>query len=191
MALVDVTRAQQAGSLASVASGTISVLASAATAAIERYCHREFASASRTETYDGDGTDELILRGFPVVSIDAVTITDDDGTEYDVDTDDLDFNANTGLLFFAPDAEGDWDYWPKGRQNIEVEYTAGFSGVPADVQEACVELMAVMYSQASRDPTLTSERLGDWQASYGTYLDQQGLPGNVVRLLAPYVDHRV
>jgi len=53
--------------------------------------------------------------------------------------------------------------FPVGTQNIYVEYTGGYTTVPADVEAACLTLVQWMYSQTRKDPHLTSERLGDYQ----------------------------
>ena len=61
-----------------------------ATDAIEKFCNRTFNSTSHRDRYDGDGTKELLLRNFPIISIeyisigvlDAMTFTNTDSTAY-------------------------------------------------------------------------------------------------------------
>lgn len=50
-----------------------------------------------------------------------------------------------------------------GTQNVYLEYTGGYTTVPADVEAACLTLVQWLYSQTRKDPHLTSERLGDYQ----------------------------
>jgi len=186
--LITISRARQAPQLARLDPTLLGSLVSAASARIERYCRRLLAAEDRTELHDGDGTGNLFLRTFPVVEIDSVTVTDADGQSETYDGDSLVVNERTGELRFAPDAAR--LRFPAGFQNVVVAYTAGFDPIPADVQEAAVQLCCWLAASLAKDPTASSERLGDYQVSYaagGTQLDgQDGLPAAVRQLLAPY-----
>ena len=50
----------------------------------------------------------------------------------------------------------------RGAQNIYVEYTGGYSTIPYDVEQACLNLIAYYYFGTRRDPALLSEKLGDY-----------------------------
>lgn len=50
----------------------IHALISAASRAIERYCRREFTAAAHDELYDGGGEPRLLLRQYPILSVQAV-----------------------------------------------------------------------------------------------------------------------
>ena len=72
--------------------------------------------------------------------------------------------------------------WPGGASYYRVVYTAGYSAVPDDVQEACAQLAAQMYWQTKRDPGLASESM----LSALTRRPVEGWPVSVRDLLAPY-----
>ena len=62
-----------------------------------------------------------------------------------------------------------WAYWPLDRgvmpdamKSVLVEYTAGYATVPDDVEQACIEVAAMMYRDRKRDSGLQSESLGDY-----------------------------
>lgn len=76
--------------------------------------------------------------------------------------DDWKLEEDTSRMFLASG-------FPRGTQNIYVEYTAGYTSCPADLELICHEIIAWMYYSGRRDPGLTSERLGDygWSASGG------------------------
>jgi len=55
------------------------------------------------------------------------------------------------------------DYgWTSGTMNVIITYTAGYSSVPADVQQGCIMLVADLYNRSTKDMTLKSETLGDY-----------------------------
>lgn len=186
--LITITRARQAPQLAQLDPSLLGSLIAAASARIVRYCRREFVADERNETHDGDGTNSLFLRCFPVQEIDSLTITLPDGQIETYDGDELIVNTRTGEVRFGPDAGR--SLFPRGFQIIAVTVTAGFDPVPADVQEAAVQLCCFLAASLAKDPTASSERLGDYQVSYaagGNELDgQDGLPAAVRQLLAPY-----
>jgi len=62
-----------------------------------------------------------------------------------------------------------WAYWPLERgimpdavKSVLVEYTAGYATVPDDIEQACIEIAAMMYRDRRRDAGLASESLGDY-----------------------------
>jgi hypothetical protein len=75
--------------------------------------------------------------------------------------------------------------WPTGVNNFRVQYTAGYTSIPDDVQEACAEWVSVLFWQTKRDPGLTRESVGGAFAR-GYTLATVPLPPHVAALLAPY-----
>lgn len=57
--------------------------------------------------------------------------------------------------------------WSGGTMNIYVTYDAGYTTVPYDVQQACIELITQWYNRAQHDVSLKSERLGDYSYTLG------------------------
>jgi len=49
------------------------------------------------------------------------------------------------------------DIWPEGQLNIFVDYTAGYSTIPFDLEMLCNELAATIMRAGARDSALTSE----------------------------------
>jgi hypothetical protein len=77
--------------------------------------------------------------------------------------------------------------WDGGLHYWRVVYSAGFSEIPDDVQEACAEWVAQLFWQTQRDPGLASETIP------GTYtrVPLQAMPATVKLLLGPYRNWRV
>jgi hypothetical protein len=82
---------------------------------------------------------------------------------------------NQGLLW-----EGGLHFW-------RVIYSAGFSDIPDDVQEACAEWVAQLFWQSKRDPGLASEAIPGTVSR----VPLQNMPASVKLLLGPYRNWRV
>lgn len=54
------------------------------------------------------------------------------------------------------------DGFDPGYQNVYVNYTAGYSTIPDDLGAIALEMVAEVYRESERDPTLRSEKLGDY-----------------------------
>jgi hypothetical protein len=70
-----ITNARARFNIPSATSGddhTINTLIAAASEAIERYCRRRFAPISHDELYHGSGESRLLLRHFPILSVQSV-----------------------------------------------------------------------------------------------------------------------
>ena len=79
--------------------------------------------------------------------------------------------------------------FPRGESNVRIDYTAGYATVPAPVQEAVVRLAQIAWLSASRDPNLTSEKLGPYGATYATTVPGAITDAQVRGWLAPFVSH--
>lgn len=58
--------------------------------------------------------------------------------------------------------------FPRGQQNIRIDYTAGFAVMPADLEEACVQLILDFYNSSLADQTKRSESLGPYRYELNT-----------------------
>ncbi|MCI0456130.1 MAG: hypothetical protein L0Z62_04015 [Gemmataceae bacterium] len=76
--------------------------------------------------------------------------------------------------------------WSGGADYWRVIYTAGYSTVPEDVQEACAEWVAALYWQTKRDPGLVQE-----SAAGVARTPERDMPRHVRALLLPYRDHKI
>lgn len=107
---------------------------------IQKYCNRTFIATTYTEYYDGDGSNELLLDQFPVNSI--TSCYDDTDREYGADTaitvTDL-IIKDAGLIVY------DDGFFNKGDHNIKITYNAGYTTIPADLELACIKLVASEY----------------------------------------------
>lgn len=149
-----------------------------ASAAISTYCGRVFAVETVRETIRHNiMTTSLVLARFPIVEVHSVvegttTLTDDD---YEVD-------AASGIvdrLFGKRSA-----CWSP--EAISIEYEAGFTSIPADLQRACIVFLTHIQSNAGRDMTLRSSATTDILSESWFEPSSDALPPEVASLAEPY-----
>jgi len=110
---------------------------------IETDCNRVFSKKDYTEYYDGEGSDSLPLRQYPINSI--TSIHDDIGRDYGasslIDADDYAFDAESGIVKF--------DYpLACGKNNVKVVYSGGYENIPSDLELAANYLVAAEFKRS-------------------------------------------
>ena len=121
-----------------------------------------------TGTFDGTGTDTLLLPEMPVSSVGTVEVFELEGTTNTWDTlgtADYTLNGNGGL--HAVDRAGTATMghrWPAGRQNVRVNYVHGYldAEIPRDIRMIALTVASRLLVQG---PTLF-ESLGDLNVRY-------------------------
>ncbi len=182
----------------------------AASDRVETYCQRSFYRVTtETDRVPGYGWTKMYLARTPVNSITSVTY---DGDTVDSDNYNL-RDADSGLVEKAggwvwsahnanditkgpmPGSErylylftydGGW-YTPKQYDDDNSNTRA----LPWDIEDACLEICrALWYAKKRGDPSIVSEKLMDWSASYGssaaTVDAESGLPVAAVVTLKRY-----
>lgn len=155
----------------------IGTLLSRASDWIEAYCDRTFASTAYTEDYDGDGSDTLIVRNPPIVSV--TSLHDDQARDFTsatlIDADDYYVDTAKGMVKLI---SGRFSF---GRGNVRAAYTGGFATVPKAVALAAVELTAFWFNRR-KSSGRASESLGGLSVSHLTEV-----PGDIKEILDQYV----
>lgn len=100
---------------------------------IETICNRKFDDTAYTEKVDGTGQKEILLKQYPIISLTSINYVnplDDVTTELDID--DVEINYDTGEIYY-------YAGFLKGRYNISVVYSAGYTSIPDDLKlVACI-----------------------------------------------------
>lgn len=149
-------------------------LINSATEQIENYCNRRFTETVYTEIYSGDGNQFLFLRNAPVTALTKIEFMTGDYDDpawdayesefYNIDTTytggSTMSNDNSGVVYNRVS-------FYKGFNNIRVSYVAGYSTIPSDVSESCVDLVSYLY-KAKNSKGIKSESLGDRSVTYDT-----------------------
>lgn len=113
----------------------ISALVLRASAAIKTYVSRQIESASVSEVRDGHGGVAMLLRESPVTAVSALRV---DGQ--------LIPQGGFGIAGWrlANDSLVLEGYrFTRGDANVQIDYTAGYSTVPADIEQACIETVVL------------------------------------------------
>jgi hypothetical protein len=121
----------------------LSGLITAISAFMATYCSRVFQNASYQESYSGQHTRRLTLRQFPVTAVSSLSIS---GMSIPASPD----GVQPGYVWDQYGIDLIGYYFTRGRGNIAVSYTAGYSQPPADLSQACVELVALDYLERTR-----------------------------------------
>lgn len=146
-------------------------LINSATRTIERYVgNRRFDSTAYTnEVYSGDGTRFLKVRNWPVTALTSLQFRTDGFNTPNWEDFETDFfnietsdDQNDGVILSN---QG----FRKGIDNIRVSYVAGFTTIPEDVTQACIELVDYLF-QKRKSSGIKSESMGDRTV---TYFDQK------------------
>lgn len=144
MALTTVAKVKEWLSLKVDPPADLQLVLDAASAFVEKYLGFPVLRHTVTEHRDGNGKTEMMLKEHYVLSFTSVTI-------------------NGQAFPESPDYQqrgwrhADWwimlqggEVFPRGRRNITLVYEAGFDVVPADIEQAVIDLCALRYKEKDR-----------------------------------------
>lgn len=101
--------------------------------------------------------------------------------------DGMSFTGQPGWYLDAPKGLVWSAGWPRGPQQLRIDYRAGFATIPDEIQEATVLVMIGIYRAGTLNPVLESASLGD--ASYTYARKNLIISAAVKELLAEYIDY--
>jgi hypothetical protein len=154
----------------------LETLINAATDFMEDYCGRRFLETDYTnELYDGDGTEMLFLKNYPIVTITTIYWAYVGVADQLIDSDEYKIYASGGYVYKVGS-------WIVGHQNIKINYTAGYDfatdGIPSELQDICNALVNLKYNQPDKQG-IESERMGGYAVSYS----KDDLPADLKKCL--------
>jgi hypothetical protein len=123
-------------------------LIASSSAWVENRIGRSLSEAAYTETRDGNGDTRMILEHYPVADSPELTLTVDGETLPKRTTVDGDGWVLTESEIGVLDLVG--YLFTVGVDNVVISYTAGYATVPADIEQACIEHVALRYSDRKR-----------------------------------------
>lgn len=172
--------------------GVITALIPQASAMIENYCNRTFAQASYSETRNGNNAASIFVRQLPIVSVQSVSVngisvtaapdTQSYGYVFDDERIYIRGSGSRQPMPLGVYPGGCPDCFLRGVQNIVLAYTAGYSTIPSDLAQACIELVG--WKMAKRDRLdKRNETLGSQQTQG---YDLSDMPASVKTAIKPY-----
>lgn len=119
---------------------------------VRKKCQNNILAADYIEYYDGDGSNTLLLRQFPINSIDS--IYDDNTYIFDLPTqippgDIIPSSAGntemakTGIIKLKD------NIFSTGEQNIKITYNAGYMAVPEDLELGVIKLVGACFLEGT------------------------------------------
>jgi uncharacterized phiE125 gp8 family phage protein len=181
-----------------IAAGTdeslLETLINQATDLCEKYTGRKFYTASYTEYYDGDGTDELLLAHYPIISVTHLYVDESRAypasSEYTENTHFLVYKeeGRLSLLTVARFNRTDLATFPSEKKCIKVEYVAGYAAIPGDLEWACNELVGHLYNSRGSTSVVQSQSIGGFSETYAD-ASAVAIPAPVRNILDAYVNH--
>lgn len=132
-------------------------MADAVTSRIESITRMSFVTRDFTDKYDGDGSNSLFLRHFPVVAISSLTIADSPDATPTVLVEGTDFDVN---LRIGEIRLRNYPFF-KGFQNVVCTYSAGYGAqdaatLPQDVVHAGLDWIKALYDEGAAGATAAS-----------------------------------
>ena len=132
---------------------------------LEGYIHHPLKATDYTEYYDGDGTNSLVLRKYPINSV--ASIYDDidrvfaatelvAAADYVIDNEE---EVGTVRLF------QNTAIFQKGIKNIKITYNAGYTTIPKDAARACIMLVSYYFNRQGSEG-MTAQSIGGKSESY-------------------------
>jgi len=133
-------------------------LISAASTFIQSWLNRQIASQSYTQTLNGNASRKMVLENWPITAVSSLTI---DGVVVSQSPN----SQTTGYMFDDKVVYLISRSFCRGLQNIVISYTAGYSSVPLDIAQACIELVSMRYRERDRIG-LASKAVGGETTAY-------------------------
>jgi hypothetical protein len=118
-------------------------LVTAASQFIQTWLGRQISLQTYTEQRDGTGGRLLAFANVPVTAVTSLVI---DGVPIPQAPD----TQSPGFVFSASMLYLQGYRLTRGFQNVAVVYTAGFASTPSEIEQACIELVALRYKERDR-----------------------------------------
>jgi hypothetical protein len=152
-------------------------LITAASQFIQKWLNRNIASADWYEVRDGTGGQRLTFGNFPVTAVLSLSV---DGLAIPPASGDGGFGA--GYVFSPTELALRGYVFTRRPQNVEITYTAGYSVIPSDIAQACIDLVCLRYRERTRIGEVSRAISGSETVSYS----QRDMSEHVKLLLSQY-----
>ena len=121
---------------------------------------RDLSSSSATETYNGHGGRRLTPKRWPITAVASLVVDGEAiAARPDVASDGYVIDDETSIVLC-----GSW--FATGTQNVVLTYTAGYTSIPTDVEQAVVKMVALQFRDRDRVGQSSRSMQGE-SVSYG------------------------
>lgn len=143
---------------------------------------RAIESTEYDEYYTGYSPRKLALKNYPVTAVDTLTISGEDVPAWTEET-------GEGYIILGNDTialNGSYSFRTTEFNNVHIVYTAGYAAIPDDLEQACIDLVALRYR--SRDRIGQQSKILAGETVRYSVVD---LPPEVAEVVARYKDMAV
>lgn len=174
---------------------------------VEQFCGRRFKkTAYSNEIYDGSGTDQLLLKQYPIDSASTITVEERDSiSNIDswtaLDSENYFVKYTEGIVIYIGSIVRVAPVFTKAPRHFRVSYTAGYDFDPAnssktmetvglgDLEYAVWKLVGTAYKNRKLSGNVESERLGDYSITFRKEaMENSEIAGILQRYKKPYVN---
>lgn len=110
---------------------------------IQTWLNRQIASQTYTETRDGHGGTVMVFADYPVTAVASVAV---DGVAVPAAAS----ATESGYRFDSTRLYLQGYAFTRGKGNVAFSYTAGYATTPPELEQACIELVALRYKERDR-----------------------------------------
>ncbi len=150
-------------------------LITAQSSLIKNWLNRDIISQNYTEDFSGKGTYVVNLPQYPITAVSTLYI-DGRAVTPSPDAQTSGYVVNDQRIFLRGGLK-----FTVGILNVSVAYTAGYSALPGDIEQACIELCALRYKERDRIGNVSKSIAGETIA-----YSQKDMPADVMTLLQQY-----
>lgn len=128
-------------------------LVSAASDYIQAWLNRDLPQQTYTSYRDGHDGTRMMFRNYPVTAVLGVKV--------DNLTIPASVNGTNGYVFTDTSIALIGYRFTRGMQNVYLNYTAGYTAIPNEIEQACIELVALRYKDRDRIGLVSKELAGE------------------------------
>ena len=118
----------------------LETLIKSVSAFIQNETDQQIVETEYKEYIDGEYTESIVLSQKPIISVESLTIDDEEETDYYLYKKSGIIKRKSVGFNIWPDDNPKYRF-PEGKQNIVIEYTAGYSEIPYDLQKAVWDII--------------------------------------------------
>lgn len=147
--------------------GTVGRIVTVVSTLITNSIGRNILSASYTTTLDGRGRTRIMLPNTPITAVASVLL----GPSGQLSVPARGVGGGAGYCFSDKFVYLDPPYlFEKGRQNVKIAYTAGFTQVPADVEQAALTWIRMIMEGQNYSAALSKAKAGQTELDFSFIL---------------------
>jgi Phage gp6-like head-tail connector protein len=110
---------------------------------MQNYMNRDIIAQNYTDTFDGVGGSALVVTNYPINSISSLMIDN-------VSVPAAANSISNGYTFNYNRITLRGYCFNRGLNNVTITYNAGFSAVPFDLEQGCIEIVGNKYRESTR-----------------------------------------